>query len=132
MEVLNCVINGLCKAGELRTALELFSGLPQKGLVPTVATYSGLCKGGHLERASDLVIEMEAKGCAPNVVTFNTLMRGFCHQGRRPHVIEILRKMKDRDVSPDASTASIIIDLLSKDEQHLQYLNLLPTFPRVD
>ncbi|KAK2982812.1 hypothetical protein RJ640_021302 [Escallonia rubra] len=89
MEVLNCVINGLCKAGELRTALELFSGLPQKGLVPTVATYSmmihGLCKGGQLERASYLVIEMEAKGCAPNVVTFNTLMRGFCHQGRRPH-----------------------------------------------
>lgn len=61
---------------------------------------------------------MEERGCAPNVVTYNTLMRGFILNNEFPKIVELLHNMVEKNVSPNASTASIVVDLLSKDEKY--------------
>ncbi|GAY66860.1 hypothetical protein CUMW_252190 [Citrus unshiu] len=124
IEIFNCLIDGLCKAGRLDNAWELFHKLPQKGLVPTVVTYSimihGLCRKGKLEKANDFLLYMEKNGCAPNVVTFNTLMHGFLQNNKTSKVVELLHKMAEpeRNLMPDDTTFSIVVDLLAKDEKY--------------
>lgn len=73
---------------------------------------------------------MEKNGCAPNVVTFNTLMHGFLQNNKTSKVVELLHKMAEpeRNLVPDDTTFSIVVDLLAKDEKYRECLNLLPTF----
>ena len=56
--IYNILIDGLCNAGKLIAARELFYSLPAKGLQPNVRTYNimlkGLCKEGLLEEASEM------------------------------------------------------------------------------
>ncbi|KAI3678850.1 hypothetical protein L6452_38154 [Arctium lappa] len=62
---------------------------------------------------------MVEKGCAPNAVTFNALMRNFSHHAMAPKVVELLKKMAENKVTLDASTVSLVVDLLSKDEKYM-------------
>ncbi|XP_044510672.1 pentatricopeptide repeat-containing protein At1g62930, chloroplastic-like [Mangifera indica] len=109
----NCLINGLCKTGRLNIAWEMFNGF---------------CKEGKLEMASKCFSDMEQNGVAPNLVTFNTLMSGFLQNNETLKVVELLHKMKERNVKPDASVGSIMLDLLGKHEDYREVLNLLPSF----
>ncbi|KAK3228034.1 hypothetical protein Dsin_007896 [Dipteronia sinensis] len=90
----------------------------------------GLCKEGKLEEANDLLSIMEEKGCALDLITYNTLMLGFLQNNGTTKVVELLHKMVERNIMPDASTTSIVIDLLVKDEKYCECLNLLPSFPK--
>lgn len=86
----------------------------------------GLCKEGQME---DLSLEMEGKDCAPNAVAFNTLMHGLFQNNETQKAIDFLHKMKVRKLSPDASTVSMVIELLSKDENYHDHIKMLPEFP---
>ncbi|KAJ9564919.1 hypothetical protein OSB04_000885 [Centaurea solstitialis] len=90
----NSVIDGLCKDGRMETAWDVYTKFCSKGLVPSV---------GRLKKADDLFTEMVEKGCAPNAVTFNALMRSFSHHEMAPKVVELLKKMAENNVTPDAS-----------------------------
>ena len=104
--------------------------MSNKSLKATVVTYSimirGLCKEDLME---DLSLEMEGKGCAPNAVAFNTLMHGLFQNNETQKAIDFLHKMKVRKLSPDASTVSMVIELLSKDENYHDHIKMLPKFP---
>lgn len=88
----------------------------------------GFCIEGRIEKAYDLLLDMEEKGCAPNVLTINTLLHSFCQIGECLKVIELLHKMAKRDVEPDEITVSILEELLNKDENYHECMNLLPSF----
>ena len=70
---------------------------------------------------------MEAKGLEPNFVIFNMLMLGFIRNIETSKVIELLHRMDKRNEMPDASTLSIVVDLLVKNEISL---NSIPQFQR--
>ncbi|KAJ6953716.1 hypothetical protein NC652_005446 [Populus alba x Populus x berolinensis] len=54
VEIFNCLIDGLCETGKLKTAWDLFYRMSNEGLKPTVVTYSimihGLCKEAKWKR----------------------------------------------------------------------------------
>ncbi|XP_076944171.1 uncharacterized protein LOC143614699 [Bidens hawaiensis] len=127
IRVYNSMIDGLCKSGRVETAWDVYTKLSSKGLKPTVVTYTimihGFCKTGQLKKADFLFLEMIENGCAPNVVTFNAFMRKGLDI--RPKVVELVKKMVESKVKPDASTVSLMVDLLSKDEKYKRYLDML-------
>ena len=61
-----------------------------------------------------------------NFITFGTLIHGFIRINEPSEVIQLLHMMKEKKVMPDASTVSIVVDLLVKNEISL---NSLPSFP---
>ncbi|KAJ0742504.1 putative tetratricopeptide-like helical domain superfamily [Helianthus annuus] len=133
IKVYNSVIDGLCKSGRMETAYDVYTKLSSKGLKPTVVTYTimihGFCKMGQVKKADSLFFEMIENKCAPNVVTFNAFMRKGSNMG--PKVVELVKKTVERKVTPDASTLSLMVDLLSKDEKYKKYLDTLRTFLEV-
>ncbi|KAJ0520165.1 putative tetratricopeptide-like helical domain superfamily [Helianthus annuus] len=133
IKVYNSVIDGLCKSGRMETAYDIYTKLSSKGLKPTVVTYTimihGFCKTGQVKKADSLFFEMIENKCAPNVVTFNAFMRKGSNMG--PKVVELVKKAVERKVTPDASTLSLMVDLLSKDEKYKKYLDTLRTFLEV-
>ncbi|KAL5820397.1 hypothetical protein ACOSQ3_022279 [Xanthoceras sorbifolium] len=104
---------------------KIFHKLSQEGLKPNIITYTiminGLCKERQLEEANNLlsIIEKKKKGCAPNVITYNTLMHGFFQNSATTKVVELLHKMAKRNIMPNTSTTSIIINLLVNNEKYL-------------
>ncbi|MFS7975239.1 putative tetratricopeptide-like helical domain superfamily [Helianthus anomalus] len=133
IKVYNSVIDGLCKSGRMETAYDIYTKLSSKGLKPTVVTYTimihGFCKTGQLKKADSLFFEMIENKCAPNVVTFNAFMRKGSNMA--PKVVELVKKTVERKVTPDASTLSLMVDLLSKDEKYKKYFDTLRTFLEV-
>ncbi|XP_044510675.1 putative pentatricopeptide repeat-containing protein At5g59900 isoform X3 [Mangifera indica] len=119
----NTLLSGLFRNGNVRHAKMLFGRL-------NIAweMFNGFCKEGKLEMASKCFSDMEQNGVAPDLVTFNTLMSGFLQNNETLKVVELLHKMKERNVKPDASIGSIILDLLGKHEDYREVLNLLPSF----
>ncbi|GAY61272.1 hypothetical protein CUMW_208650 [Citrus unshiu] len=87
----------------------------------------GLCNDGQMDKAHDLFLDMEAKGVEPNFLIFNTLMLGFIRNNETSKVIELLHRIDKRNVMPDASILSIVVDLLVKNEISL---NSIPHFKR--
>ncbi|KAI9185020.1 hypothetical protein LWI28_003431 [Acer negundo] len=130
----NKLLELIVKRGRLKIARKLFHELPQEGLEPNIVTYNimehGLCKEGKLEEANNLLSIMEEEGCALDLITNNTLMCGFLQNNETTKVIELLHKMVERNIMPNASTTSIVIDLLVKDEKYRKCLKLLPSFPK--
>ncbi|TXG47706.1 hypothetical protein EZV62_027000 [Acer yangbiense] len=132
IESYNCLLDGLCKTWRLELAWMHFHKLSQEGLEPNVITYTiminGLCKYGKPEEANGLSSNMEDMGCAPNVFTYNTLMWGFLQNSRTTKVVELLQKMAEGNLMPDACTTSIVMNLLVKHEKYRECLNWLPSF----
>ncbi|KAK4850388.1 hypothetical protein QYF36_006350 [Acer negundo] len=130
----NELLELIVKRGRLKIARKLFHELPEEGLEPNIVTYNimehGLCKEGKLEEANNLLSIMKEEGCALDLITNNTLMCGFLQNNETTKVIELLHKMVERNIMPNASTTSIVIDLLVKDEKYRKCLKLLPSFPK--
>ncbi|XLR24856.1 hypothetical protein S83_052756 [Arachis hypogaea] len=80
------VLRGMCHAGKLNDALELFSCLPAKVLKPDVYTYTimiqGLCGEGLLIDAEEMLMNMEEHDCLPDSCTYNVFIQGLL---RRNH-----------------------------------------------
>ncbi|KAK1567573.1 hypothetical protein Q3G72_013738 [Acer saccharum] len=142
------LIHGLCCVGDWEEAKSLFIEMLNQGVQPTTVTFNvlldELCKNGKmdeanklcklmiqrgkLEKANDLLLGMEEKGCIQDVVTFATLMRGFIQNNEKSNVVELLHKMVKRNLIPNASIVSMVIDLLVNDENYRECLNSLPSF----
>lgn len=107
----NILINGLCEAGELGSAVNLFNSLNAKGLQPYVATFRaiiGLCKAGQIHEACELLHDMNEKGCSPDGFMYNTIIQALLEDGQKARAMLLLGKMNERGFSADASTAKIL------------------------
>ncbi|XP_063940582.1 pentatricopeptide repeat-containing protein At1g63130, mitochondrial-like [Daucus carota subsp. sativus] len=121
IQVYTILIDGLSKNGHLENARSLFDNLPAKGLRPNVKTYTVMiqayCHEGLLDEANELFREMEAHDCLPSDVTYNMLIRG-CLQNKNYYEAGVLMdEMLGRGFAADASTASVLLDLLDVQEQ---------------
>ncbi|KAM7462435.1 hypothetical protein LguiA_030556 [Lonicera macranthoides] len=112
------VINGLCKSGNTKIAVELLRSMETLHFEADVYCYSmiidSLCKDRMISDAKNLRVEMTKKGISPNVVTYSSLIHGLCNFGQWKEVTELLREMVDRNVSPDVRTFSTLVDALCK------------------
>jgi pentatricopeptide repeat protein len=113
----NILIHGLCIAGKLTTARKLFNTLPTKDLQADVWTYNimikGLCKEGLLKEARVLFEQIEENGCSPDHFTYNTIIQGFLQHNETSWVVKYLQRMVNNGFLANATTATILIDLLS-------------------
>lgn len=79
--IYNILIENLCKAGQLKSAKELFHSLSNKGLQPDVKTYTimirGLFSEGLTSEVNKSLKVMEENRCSPNDFTYNTIIRGL-------------------------------------------------------
>ncbi|KAK1296247.1 hypothetical protein QJS10_CPB15g01962 [Acorus calamus] len=75
------LISGLCTAGQLELAIDLFNKAMANGLIPDVVTYTtiikGLCEASHEMKAREMIIRMEKEKCPPDDLTFNVMVCGF-------------------------------------------------------
>ncbi|KAH1086219.1 hypothetical protein AAZX31_07G096900 [Glycine max] len=80
------LINGVCKIGETRAAIQLLRKIDGTLTEPDVVMYNTiidcLCKHKLVPEACDLFSEMSVKGVSADVVTYNTLIYGFCIVGK--------------------------------------------------
>jgi pentatricopeptide repeat protein len=118
--VYNILIDGMCNAGKLTTARELFNTLHTKDLQADVWTYNiiikGLCKEGLLNEARELFEKMEEIGCSPDHFTYNTIIQGFFQHNDTSCVVKYIKIMVDKGFSANATTATILINLLSTNQ----------------
>ncbi|XP_062163739.1 pentatricopeptide repeat-containing protein At3g22470, mitochondrial-like [Alnus glutinosa] len=115
--IYSILIDGMYNAEKLMIGRELFNTLPTKGLQANVRTYNimikGLCKEGLLIEAMELFEKMEENGCSPNDFTYNTIIQGFLQHNETSWVVKYIKTMVDKGFSANATTATILIDLLS-------------------
>lgn len=108
----NFLINGLCEAGELGAAMNLFNSLKAKGLQPEVVKFhaiiKGLCKAGQIREACELLLDMNEKGCSPDDFVYNIIIRALLENGQKARAMILLGEMIERGFSADAPTAKIL------------------------
>ncbi|KAK3197807.1 hypothetical protein Dsin_021222 [Dipteronia sinensis] len=125
---MDCVTHGGSKL-----LVNYFTNWPKKVCYQMISHITSSSKGfvekGSWKRQNDLLSNMEEKGFAPNVITYDTFMHGFLHNDEATKVVELLHQMAERYIMPDDFVASIVIDLLLKDENYRECLNWLPSFP---
>ena len=71
--MLSGLIDGFCKEGNLKEAMDLLHEMFEKNIYHNVVTYNGLidgfCKEGNLKEAMEILHEVAGKNVYPNVVT---------------------------------------------------------------
>ncbi|XP_039010571.1 putative pentatricopeptide repeat-containing protein At1g12700, mitochondrial [Hibiscus syriacus] len=76
----NILIDGLCKAGHIEAAKELFCELVVNGLKPDVCTYFTITNGFCKERLPDAAYQLLSMGendSLPNICCYNVMIRVF-------------------------------------------------------
>ncbi|GAV92569.1 LOW QUALITY PROTEIN: PPR_1 domain-containing protein/PPR_2 domain-containing protein, partial [Cephalotus follicularis] len=97
--IFDCICNsGLIESiGQARIQLEMFSGLPAKGLHPNVITcnifISGLFKEGLSNEAYGFFQKMEDHGCLPDSYSYNTIIKGFLRNNYASKAMHLLDEM---------------------------------------
>ncbi|KAE9452967.1 hypothetical protein C3L33_15140, partial [Rhododendron williamsianum] len=86
---------------------------------------SGLCKEALLDEAVELLLQMEGDGCPPNEVTYNIVVRAFLKRGDIHKVKILLQEIINRNFKPDASTLTIVADLLTVDGEDSNFLKMI-------
>ncbi|KAM7462402.1 LOW QUALITY PROTEIN: hypothetical protein LguiA_030523 [Lonicera macranthoides] len=136
------VINGLCKSGNTKIAIELLRSMETLNFeADTMIVFEAdtmvywynmiidsLCKDRMISDAMNLLVKMTEKGISLNVVTYTSfflfldkkhtytsLIHGLCNFGQWKEVTRLLREMVHQNVPPNAHTFNIVVDALCKE-----------------
>ncbi|XP_059444414.1 pentatricopeptide repeat-containing protein At1g64100-like [Corylus avellana] len=113
----NTLIDGMCNAGKLTIAREMFNSLPTKGLQPNYRTYNiminGFCKEGLLNEARELFEKMNKNGCSPDHFTYNIIIQSFLQHNETSWVVKYFQMMVDKGFSANVTTNTIWTNLFS-------------------
>jgi len=75
-------MNGLCKIGETKVAIQLLRIIEAQSIEPDVVMYNtiihSLIKHKLPSQACDMYSEMVVKGISPDIISYNTLIYGYC------------------------------------------------------
>ncbi|KAF2291831.1 hypothetical protein GH714_035778 [Hevea brasiliensis] len=111
--VMNLMLKGLCRNGEVFKALDLFSEMKRSHVLPDNVSYStiikGLCTEKRLENALDLLVEMEGTNFEPDVVTYCNLMDGLCKVGRVEEAKGLLENMKRKGLEANVIVYGVLV-----------------------
>ncbi|XP_076924528.1 pentatricopeptide repeat-containing protein At1g04840-like [Bidens hawaiensis] len=102
----NVLINGYCRAGKWRKAMELFEVMPVEKYGSTwSALINGLMKAGEIDRA------MEIWGCVvdKDVVSWTTMINGFMQNGRYEKALSMFGEMLEQGVRPNDQTIGCVL-----------------------
>lgn len=109
-------IKALTKKGKLGTALKLFRGMWDKGIVKPDAVIcnciiDALCFKKRIPEALEVFQDMNKRGCVPNVATYNCLIKYLCKIRRWEKVNEVANEMSQKSGScmPNAITYSYLL-----------------------
>lgn len=115
----NIVIRGLCVAGKVEKAFELFDVMRSFGCRPDLFTYNtlinGLCRVGNEGRAQELLREIQAQ-CefSPDVVTYTSVISGYCKAGKMEDAATLFHEMIDCGTRPNMFTFNVVINGFGK------------------
>eukprot|EP01054_Gregarina_sp_Poly1_P008128 Gregarina_sp_Poly_1__8127@NODE_469_length_8155_cov_116_696093_g381_i0_p1_GENE_NODE_469_length_8155_cov_116_696093_g381_i0NODE_469_length_8155_cov_116_696093_g381_i0_p1_ORF_typecomplete_len1774_score267_84PPR_long/PF17177_4/1_7e03PPR_long/PF17177_4/6_1e03PPR_long/PF17177_4/7_6e18PPR_long/PF17177_4/8_3e17PPR_long/PF17177_4/8_6e13PPR_long/PF17177_4/2_7e37PPR_long/PF17177_4/8_9e18PPR_3/PF13812_6/1_1e03PPR_3/PF13812_6/8_5e03PPR_3/PF13812_6/0_0002PPR_3/PF13812_6/0_02PPR_3/PF13812_6/2e09PPR_3/PF13812_6 len=108
------IIKGLCDCGAMKTAMQMFEELPQKGLKPDIVTYNtlleGFAKSEDLAQVENLFNQLIANNVKPTCYTLTILIKFY---GRRHkldkalHLVETLPKLYGIRMDAFVFTATI-------------------------
>ncbi|KAI3470259.1 hypothetical protein Pfo_026922 [Paulownia fortunei] len=108
------IIKGLYSVGKVGEATKIFEMLmfhqicePNDVMVSTVI--NGLCKADQTLIANDLLGLYENTSYTPTVYDYSVIIDAFCKMGMLDNVLQLLRKIKEKGVSPHAITYTSII-----------------------
>ncbi|XP_052201836.1 pentatricopeptide repeat-containing protein At1g76280 isoform X2 [Diospyros lotus] len=91
-----------------KSACALVSMMVRNGFYPQTITYATLIKillgNGDLDGALYLLDQGSLEGIQSDVLLFNTILQGACEKGRIDVIENIVRRMHQEKVQPDATT----------------------------
>lgn len=101
----NVLINGYCRVGKWRKAMELFGAMPEKYGSTWCTLINGLMKAGEIDRA------MEIWGCVveKDVVSWTTMINGFSQNGRYEKALSMFGEMLEQGVRPNDQTIGCVL-----------------------
>lgn len=115
----NIVIRGLCVAGNIEKAFELFDVMRSFGCRPDLFTYNtlinGLCRVGSADRGQELLREIQFQ-CefSPDVVTYTSVISGYCKLGKMEDAATLFHEMISCGIRPNLFTFNVTIDGFGK------------------
>ncbi|KAF6153437.1 hypothetical protein GIB67_003627 [Kingdonia uniflora] len=125
----NIVINHMCKSNNVDEAKKLFDSLPSMESQPDTRTFNiminGLITRGMLKESEDLFTEMVEKGPTPDDITYNTMVRGSLLHNDIDKAMQLLNEMIYRGFSLNATSISIVEDLLAAHGPKSKFIDLV-------
>ncbi|XP_047260013.1 pentatricopeptide repeat-containing protein At5g42310, chloroplastic isoform X2 [Capsicum annuum] len=113
-QLLNDMIAGFAKAGDVDRALSFMGVVQGNGLSPKTATIvtliSELGNSGRTEEAEAVFEELKEGGLKPRTRAFNALLKGYVKTGSLKDAEYIVSEMERSGVAPDEHTYSLLID----------------------
>lgn len=109
------IIDMYCKCGHLDKALEVFKGLPSKGISSWNCMIGGLGMHGQGKAAIELLKEMEQSTVQPDYVTFVNVLSACAHSGlvkEGRHYFHYMTEMYG--ISPRMEHYGCFVDLLGR------------------
>ncbi|KAL8156138.1 hypothetical protein AgCh_001294 [Apium graveolens] len=129
------LIQGLSNLGRWKDIMQFLKDMDSRKISPDVHTYSILVdahgRDGKIKDAEALIELMIQRGQYPNVVTYNSLMDGYCFCFENKKYDEgcvLIDEMVAQGFSVDASTTSMLFDLLTSKGQDSALLALQKKF----
>ena len=94
---IKALIDGLCKGGYIKEAMECFNGLPHNKIVPDIILYKVIIGSAYrkdwLEDAYTVMKAMMRTGFYPNAKFFHDMILGYCEQGKFDMANKVLEDM---------------------------------------
>ncbi|KAI3859401.1 hypothetical protein MKX03_013768 [Papaver bracteatum] len=99
-------------------SLDNLSSMKEKGIFPTVATYTSvikcLCSCGKLEDAEEILNEMVANEVSSPPTTFSYFFKEFQGRKHADNAFKLYNKMGDLSCTPSLSTYNILVGKFSR------------------
>ncbi|KAJ0974360.1 hypothetical protein J5N97_016325 [Dioscorea zingiberensis] len=147
----NTVINGLCKAGKLRRAVDLVEDIKAWGFLRLWSLIIRLLMGTarwdeNYSAVMRIFEEMRRQNVSPNVISYNSMSSGLCSEGKVEEALHMFEEMKvdgfcrnkdmdgakrildemgEKGVKADFLTYNVLINALCKDGEVVKAGKLL-------
>lgn len=118
--VFGCLLDALCKNGNVKEAASLFEEMRFRfnpSLKHFTSLLYGWCKEGKLMEAKHILVQMREANIEPDIVVYNTLIGGYAQAGKMADAYDLLKEMKRQDCVPNAISYTTMIQALCRREK---------------
>lgn len=109
------MLDGLCKDGLVKEAMNLFGLMREKGTIPEVVVYTavveGFCKAAKFDDAKRVFRKMQSNGIVPNAFSYRVLVQGLCKGKKLEESVEFCVEMLEAGHLPNPATFVGLVDL---------------------
>lgn len=131
--VFGCLLDALCKNGNIKEAASLFEDMRFK-FTPTAKHFTSLlygwCREGKLMEAKHVLVQMKDAGVELDVVVYNNLLSGYAQVGKMGDAYDLLKEMKRKGCEPNATSYTILIQALCRQENLEEAMRILVQMQR--